>query len=255
MKKILTSNSQLDIVALITARSGSKGIKDKNIKLLNKHPLISYSIIAAKLSRLIKDVFVTTDSIKYAKISKRYGANTPFLRPKAVSLDKSIDKEFFLHFIDWCKNHRNKIPDLIVHLRPTTPLRNFKLIDQAIQNFIGHSEATSLRSCQLTSLTPYKMFFEENYFLKPFLNINSNIEPYNAPRQNFPNTYLPNGYVDIIRPKILKETGMLHGNKILLYLTEKIADIDDVSDLKYAEELLKSKKYLSLIKNLDKVTQ
>lgn len=251
MEKIISLKSKLDIVVLIPARSGSKGIKDKNIYPLKNHPLIAYSIIVAQQSKFIKDIYVTTDSTEYAQISKSYGATIPFLRPKKISQDKSLDIEFFSHFIEWCQIQRKKIPDLIVHLRPSTPLREFILLDEAIQKFIDHKNATSLRSCQITNLTPHKMFFNENGYMKPFLKVNSDSESYNQPRQNFPDTYLPNGYVDIILPTVLLKTGLLHGDKILPYLTPQIADIDDIKDINFAEKLLSEDKYSTLVHNLN----
>jgi len=245
-------NSKLDIVALVPARSGSKGITDKNILPLNGHPLIGYSIVVAKQSKFIKEVYVTTDSEKYSKISLSYGAKIPFLRPYEISKDLSLDKEFFIHFIEWCKKKRGRVPDLIVHLRPSTPLRNYQLVDSAIYKLISHPEATALRSCQKSELTPYKMFYDDSGFMRPFMSDDSYLESYNQPRQVFPNTYLPNGYVDIIRPETLLDTGLLHGNKILLYVTPKTADIDDFKDYEGASVLLKNADYKSLKEALEK---
>jgi CMP-N,N'-diacetyllegionaminic acid synthase len=242
----------LDIIALVPARSNSKGIKDKNILPLGGHPLIAYSIVAAKQSSLINEVYVTTDSQKYGQISESYGATMPFLRPIEISEDISIDKEFFLHFIEWCRSKRKKIPDMIVHLRPTTPLRDFHLIDEAIQRLINNPEASALRSCQNTELTPYKMFFNNSCYIEPCMSDNSYSESYNQPRQVFQKTYLPNGYVDIIRPAILLDTGLLHGDKILLNLTKMTADIDDINDYEVAKQLLNSEEYSSLREALDK---
>jgi CMP-N,N'-diacetyllegionaminic acid synthase len=245
-------NKNLDIVALVPARSGSKGIRDKNILPLGGHPLIGYSIVASKQAKLIKEVYVTTDSEEYGYIASSYGAVVPFLRPAEISNDLSTDKEFFLHFIEWCKNTRKKIPDLIVHLRPSTPLRDFRMIDKAIQKFINNPEASALRSCQHTELTPYKMFFNVSGYMKPCISDNSYLESYNQPRQVFPKTYLPNGYVDIVRPSVLLSTGLLHGNKILLNLTQRTADIDNIDDYEIAKQLLNNEKYLDLKKALDR---
>ncbi len=237
---------KLDIVALIPARSGSKGVKDKNILLLGGHPLIAYATASARQSKLISEAYVTTDSEEYGRIASSYGANVPFLRPVKISNDLSTDKEFFLHFIDWCKEVRKSIPDMIVHLRPTSPLRDYKVIDKAIQRLIDSPEASSLRSCQGTELTPYKMFFENDGYMDPCMNFSSYAESYNMPRQIFPKAYLPNGYVDIIRPEILLDTGLLHGKKILLNLTPKTADIDDINDYDTAKQQLNNEEYLGL---------
>ncbi len=243
---------QKDIIALIPARSGSKGLKDKNILPINGHPLVAYSIVAANQCKLINEVYITTDSEKYSTIAKAYGAVVPFLRPLDISQDMSTDKEFFQHFNEWCKKKRKKIPEMIVQLRPSSPFRDFKLIDTAIQNLIHNPEATALRSCQNTTLTPYKMFFNNSGYMEPCMVDKSYVESYNQPRQIFPNTYLPNGYVDIVRPEVLSNTGLLHGNRILLYLTPPIPDIDAIDDYKTAKQLARRKKYLSLKEALDK---
>ena len=243
---------QLDIVALVPARSGSKGIKDKNILPLDGHPLIGYSIVAGRQSKLIREVFVTTDSKYYSSVSNNYGATVPFLRPAEISGDMSTDKDFFLHFIKWCIEERKKVPDMIIHLRPSTPLRDFRIIDSAIQKFIDNPKASALRSCQNTELTPYKMFFEKDGYMMPFMTDNKYKESYNHPRQVFPKTYLPNGYIDIIRPSVLLGTGLLHGDKTLLNLTPDTADIDDISDYESAKLLLNKKEYSSLKVQIDK---
>ena len=135
---------------------------------------------------------------------------------------------------------------MIVHLRPSTPLRDFRLIDKAIQKFIDSSKASALRSCQNTELTPYKMFFESNGYMEPCMIDAKYKESYNQPRQAFQKTYLPNGYVDIIRPEVLIDTGLLHGDKILLNLTPATADIDDINDYESAKQLLNNREYSSL---------
>jgi CMP-N,N'-diacetyllegionaminic acid synthase len=243
---------QLDIVALIPARSGSKGIKDKNILPLDGHPLIAYSIVAAKQSKLIREVFVTTDSKYYSRVSMNYGATVPFLRPAEISGDMSTDKDFFLHFIKWCIEVRKKVPDMVIHLRPSSPLRDFRIIDGAIQKFIDNPKASALRSCQDTELTPYKMFFEKDGYMKPFMTDNKYKESYNQPRQVFTKAYLPNGYIDIIRPSVLLDTDLLHGDKTLLNITPEIADIDNISDYESAKLLLNRKEYSSLKLQINK---
>ncbi len=230
------------VIALIPARSGSKSVPNKNIAPLGGHPLIAYSIVEALLSELIKDVYVSTDSEEYATIAKGYGAQVPFLRPKELSLDDSTDKEFFQYFFDYLIADGQLLPDLVVHLRPTTPLRHINIIDKAIRIMMEQPIATSLRSMHKTLITPYKLFKKEERYAKPFLD-HPEKEFYNLPRQTFEDTFLPNGYVDIIKPHVYKETGLLHGDKIYLYETAAVADIDINDDYIYAEKLLKKKEF------------
>ena len=151
----------MNIIAVIPARSGSKGVPDKNIKLLAGKPLIAYSIAAAKKSKLINRIIVSTDSKKYADIAKKYGAEVPFIRPKRISTDKSSDISFFKHAINYFNLREGSIPKLFVHLRPTTPLRDPKVIDKAIKTFMK-SDYTALRSCHKMSESSYKTFEIKN---------------------------------------------------------------------------------------------
>lgn len=119
-------------VAIIPARSGSKSIKDKNLAILSGHPLIAYSIAAAVLSKKISRTLVSTDSEEYAKIARKYGAEVPFLRPQEFSTDTSTDRDFMLHAMHWMKENNATPYEFWVHLRPTTPLRDPKHIDEAV---------------------------------------------------------------------------------------------------------------------------
>ena len=124
-----------EVVAIIPARSGSKSVAHKNIKLLSGHPLIAYSIAAAQLSKSIGRIIVSTDSEHYAGIAKKYGAEVPFIRPAKLSEDKSGDREFLEHAMEWMAENEGFQPEYWVHLRPTTPLREPRIIDEAIDFF------------------------------------------------------------------------------------------------------------------------
>jgi N-acylneuraminate cytidylyltransferase len=240
----------MNIVALIPARSGSKAIPKKNIQVVGNHPLIAYSIAAGKISEYIDDVIVTTDSEEIAKISKKYGACVPFLRPASISGDHSTDIEFFNHYLEYLKKNRLIIPDLIIHLRPTTPFREISDVDAAIKYMVDNPEATALRSMVKTNITPFKLFKKNGEFAEPFLDYKGIKEFYNLPRQTFEDTFDPNGVVDIIRLKVLKKTGMLHGTRIKLWEVDKVADIDNHADLEYAKELINDKRFLELFNYL-----
>jgi len=231
-------NNNQNIVAVIPARSGSKEVPDKNIKSLSGVPLLAYSIAAAKLSNKIQRVIVSTDSQHYADIAEKFGAEVPFLRPKELSADDSTDCEFFKHALNWLEDNEGLRPDLMVHLRPTSPTREVSIIDQAIEYMIKNPEATALRSMHKTHLSPYKMFKKNNEYAIPFLTYNGDKEFYNLPRQKFETTYIPNGYVDIIRSSVMLESGLLHGNKIKIWETAKIADIDVIEDYDFTTKIL-----------------
>lgn len=245
----------LKILALIPARGGSKGIPGKNIIDIGGYPAIAYSIAVAKLSRYINRIIVTTDDGKIAGIAKRFGAETPFLRPKAISGDKSLDIEFFIHALDWLKANEGYIPDLIVHIRPTTPFRDFRVIDKAIADIVKDKQATSLRSSEVFDReSPYKMFRRKGRYYDFFgkEDFEKNEEYYNYPRQAFSTAYIPNGYVDIIRPRVLIKTGLLHGKRIKFFLTEKVVELDNLIDVESARRVASDPRYNELINVLKK---
>jgi len=245
------------ILALIPARVGSKGIIKKNIVDLGGHPLLAYAIAVAKLSSHINRVIVTTDSQEFADIAKAYGAEVPFLRPAKYAQDTSQDIEFVQHALDWLKQNEGYIPDLIVHLRPTTPLRDPAIVDKAIEEIIADKKATALRSAHELKYTAYKLFRKKGEYINFFgaEDFEKNEEYYNRARQVLPKTYNCNGYVDIIRPEVLKQTGMLHGLYIRAFITERIPDIDRREELKFAEQLLHDEKFPNLTRFLNKHKQ
>ena len=237
----------MKVVALIPARSGSKSVPNKNIRLLGNHPLVAYSIAAAKLANGIDSVIVSTDSEEYAMIARKYGARAPFLRPPEISGDNSTDNEWIQHVLNWMQNNEGYIPSFLIHLRPTTPLREIKIIENAIRYMMKNATATALRSAHKTHLTPYKMFRLDGEYMKPFLNYEGVKEFYNLPRQIFEDAYIPNGYVDIIRPSVFINTGLLHGDKIKLWETEAVPDIDTIADFNFAENFLYEEKFKNLL--------
>ena len=220
------------LLAIIPARGGSKGILGKNIVPVAGYPLIAYSIIAAQQCKFIKRVIVSTDSPEIAAIACKYGAEVPFLRPSEFSTDTSTDREFLLHAVRWFDTNEGFKPEFWVHLRPTTPLRDPALIDQAVQVIQQNHSATSLRSAHLAAKTPYKWFEmdSQGYFqgIRPF---DTRPEYYNLPRQSFEPVYDPNGYVDVIRASQLLSSQSVHGSAMIGFITAHCYDVDTLEDL------------------------
>ena len=219
-----------DIMALIPARSGSKGLTDKNIKSLNGHPLLAYTIRAACLTKGIDRIIVSTDSKKYAAIAKDYGAEIPFLRPKEISQDNSTDLDYIYHALDWFQSHEGAIPRLLVHLRPTTPLRQPQVIGEAIKAIESNSEATALRSIHEMSESAYKCFETDGKYLTCLCSRSRDIDAKSLARQLFPKTYEPNSYVDILKTDFIIKRGKLHGDKALAFHSPRVIDIDNQED-------------------------
>ena len=247
---------KLNILALIPARGGSKGVPRKNIIKLGEHPLIAYSIVAAKLSKYINRTIVTTDDREIAEVSRKYGAEIPFMRPKILSKDNSLDIDFFKHALAWLKDNENYKPNYIVQLRPTTPLREVAVIDNAIETIMNNIMATSLRSAhECEKIIGYKLFRIENKYIKFFgeEDFKKGEEYYNLPRQVLPETYNPNGYVDVIIPKILDNTNTLHGKHIIPFITPEVPDIDIFKDFANAGRAINLKEFCPLIKELKRI--
>ena len=220
-------------IALIPARSGSKGVKNKNIRQICGHSLLEWSIKAALKSEQVNRVIVSTDSEEYAQLANEAGAEVPFLRPKEISLDYSTDYEFINHALDWLKLNK-EIPELIIHLRPTTPLRDPLIIDKAIKTFKGCKNRTSLRSVHEMSESSYKNFEINNSGeLVPLGFNNMSIDALNNARQVFPKTYMANGYVDVLSVEYIKSTKTIHGDSVLPFLTPSVCEVDSLEDFEY----------------------
>lgn len=236
-----------NVVAIIPARSGSKGVKDKNIRKLQGHTLLEWSIKAAKKTKLIDRVFVSTDSEKYADIGTECGAEVPFLRPSEISKDNSSDFSFISHSIEEFKKI-DLHPQYLVHLRPTTPIRDPNVLDEAISIFQDNKKFNSLRSVHLMSESSYKTLEIKNGILTPLSLLNNDLSNSNAPRQTLPDTYQANGYVDILSTKFILENREIHGKKILPFITKTAYEVDTQEDFDYLEYL--ASKSNELIKKL-----
>jgi CMP-N,N'-diacetyllegionaminic acid synthase len=228
-----------EILAIIPARGGSKSIPRKNLIPVGGKPLIAYSIEQARMSRLVTRAIVSTDDAEIADVARAHGGEVPFLRPAQYAQDMSPDIDVFRHALQWLADHERYRPELVVHLRPTGPVRRVELIDQAITLMLEHTEADSLRSVSAPIQTPYKMWRSEAGYLRPLLTVESVAEPYCMPRQSLPEVWWQNGYVDIIRPRIILELGLMCGHTVLPFVVdEPILEIDYAESLPLVEEAL-----------------
>ncbi len=225
----------MKILCLIPARSGSKGIKNKNILEVNGLPMLVWSIKQAQESKYAKymKIVLSTDSEEYMKIGLEYGAEVPFLRPEEISGDLSTDQEFIEHALNFYQKNSYE-PDFILQLRPTYPTRKVKILDECLELFIKYRDKyDSLRTIVPFEKSPFKMYRIEGNNLKPlFKKVDDIEEPYNQCRQVLPQTYLHNGYIDILNTKIIRK-GTISGEKIYPYIMnkEEIHDIDTIEDL------------------------
>ena len=232
-------------IAIIPARGGSKRIPRKNIKELNGKPLIGYTIENVKKSNLFDKVIVSTDDEEIKNISIAHGAEVPFLRPKTISGDKSNDYEFVNHALDWFSTEEGIIPSYIVQLRPTSPLRDPKLIDKAIREFKKSKRATALRSVHPMSESAYKCFEIDEKYLACLCTRSQDIESKNLSRHLFPKTYEPNSYVDILKTEFIIKTRKIHGDKVLAFHSPRVIDINNQEDFDFVTFQTTQKKDLT----------
>ena len=228
------------ILAIIPARGGSKGIRRKNLQKLSGKPLIAHTIIAAKKTKSINKIIVSTDDKEIEKISKNNGAEVPFLRPKQISKDTSSTIEVIKHALKFLQENQSYVPDIIILLQPTSPLRTSQLITKTI-NTLKKSKATSVITVSKITKHPYASYWLKNDFLKPF---EKNFTKYSR-RQEFPDLFFPTGAVYTFWYDTLKKFNSLHGPKIKpIVVHDEDIDIDNLRDLFFAEMMLKNwKKY------------
>lgn len=224
--------SRPDVLALIPARGGSKGIPRKNVIMVGGRPLIAYSIQHARVSRHITRTVVSTDDEEIARVAREHGAEVPFMRPAEYSQDLSPDIDAFRHALSWLEENEGYRPELVVHLRPTGPIRRVELIDQAIEHMLDHPEADSLRSISWPTQTPYKMWRIENGNLERLLHVDGLPDACSMARQMLPEVFWQNGYVDIIRPRTILDHGMMTGDRVLPFVIN-----DPIYELDYPESI------------------
>jgi YrbI family 3-deoxy-D-manno-octulosonate 8-phosphate phosphatase len=231
----------MNILALIPARGGSKSIPRKNIRPFAGHPLLSYSIAAGMQAKSVTRVIVSTDDDEIAAIANQYGAETPFLRPEELAQDNTTDLPVFLHALDWLLDHEGYQPEIVVQLRPTSPIRPPALVDEAVQLLVDNPEADSVRGVVSSGQNPYKMWhINDQGRMEPLLKLADISEPYNAPRQALPPTYWQTGHIDAIRVAALRQKNSLSGDIILPLVIDPayMVDIDSERDWQRAEWLI-----------------
>ncbi len=228
-----------EILALIPARGGSKGTPRKNIRVVGGKPLLAYSIAQALASRQITRTIVSTDDEEIAQVARSYGAEVPFRRPRRFAGDRSPDIDVFRHALEWLRDHERYACDLVVHLRPTAPVRRVARIDEAIDLMVRRPHAHSLRSVSRAAQSPYKMWRIDNGHLAPLLRIPGVAESHSVPRQQLPAVYWQNGYVDVIRPHVVLTLGRMAGRTIVPFvIDEPVPEFDYDEDLPQLEAAL-----------------
>jgi CMP-N-acetylneuraminic acid synthetase/sugar phosphate isomerase/epimerase len=227
------------VVAVVPARGGSKGIPRKNLRLLGGVPLVVHAVHHAQAAKTVERVIVSTDDEEIANVVMAAGAEVPFLRPPELATDTADDLGVFLHLLEYLKDQEGTVPDLLVQVRATSPIRRPEVIDLAVRKLQAHREADSLRSISPATQTPYKMWVADNRSrLEPVVALPGVLDPYDMPRQRLPDVFIQDGLVDVIRSSSLLAKRSMAGDHILgLLHPEPAIDIDDISDLVHAQQV------------------
>jgi YrbI family 3-deoxy-D-manno-octulosonate 8-phosphate phosphatase len=231
-----------EILALIPARGGSKGIPHKNIRSFAGYPLLAWSIAAGLKAVCVTRVIVSTDDEQIASVAREFSAETPFLRPQQYAQDDSTDLPVFEHALDWLAHNEGYHPDVVVQLRPTSPIRPRDLVDRAVQVLLAHPQADCVRGVVPAGQNPHKMWRLPNGADSPMENllcVEGILEPYNAPRQSLPPVYWQTGHIDAIRSNTIIKKGSLTGDTIypLVIDSRYTVDIDNLQDWARYEQL------------------
>ena len=232
----------MKILTIIPARGGSKGIKLKNLSKINDKPLVAFSIEHSLESKLINRTIVSTDNEEIAKVSEEYGAEIPIFRSKELARDHILDLPVFEHMLTYLKEEENYEPEIVVHLRPTSPYRKAEWVDSAIKLLIENTSADSIRSVSEPSQHPYRVFEIKNKYLFPLMQ-ERHPEPYLLRRQDLPKMYYYNCVIDVTKPTTIFNKKSMTGDKMLPYIMkpEDSIDIDKPMDLEFAKFFLKSR--------------
>lgn len=227
------------ILAIIPARGGSKGIPRKNIKNLNGKPLIAYTIEEAKKSKYIDRIVVSTEDEEIASVSKKFGAEIPYLRPVELAKDDSPTVDCVIHMVNWLKEKEKYVPDYVCLLQCTSPLRTFEDIDGTIKKAIELKDFDGVVSVCESEVNPYWTNIFEGNKLKYFIKEGKGIKR----RQDLPKIYKINGAVYVVRTNELVDNKTLEPECLAGFVMEndKSIDIDSIKDFIMAELMMKSK--------------
>ncbi len=233
----------MEVLAIIPARGGSKGIPRKNIRPFAGYPLIAWSIAAARQARSVTRLIVSTDDAEIAAVAREYGAEVPFLRPAELAQDQTPDWPVFEHALRWLAEREGYRPEIVVQLRPTSPIRPPWCVDEAVHILLEHAEADCVRGVVPAGQNPFKMWRidPQSGRMYPLLTLPGIDEPYNAPRQILPSVFWQTGHIDAIRAHTILEKRSMTGDVIypLLLDARYTVDIDTPADWERYEQVVR----------------
>ncbi|MBL7070831.1 MAG: acylneuraminate cytidylyltransferase family protein [Candidatus Omnitrophica bacterium] len=245
----------MKVLCVIPARGGSKTVPKKNLVEIGGKSLLYYAAECVKNSKVIERTVLSTDSGEIAAQARSLGLEVPFMRSAELATDETTDWPVFNHCMEWLKDNDRYVPDIVVHLRVTSPFafkmhggptgdfsRNWicvkreEIIDGVVNMLAERPELDSVRTVELVRSTPYKMWRMEGGVIKPVIRT-SEKEIYNQPRQKIPPAYLQNGYVDAARYSTIMRKKSMNGETIGGYVLDcdYFVDIDGYADIELGD--------------------
>lgn len=224
------------VLALVPARGGSKGLPRKNVLPLGGHPLVAWSVAAGLQAETVHRVLCSTDDPEIAEAAVRYGAEAPFLRPAELAQDDTLDLPVFQHALAWLERELHWRADIVVQLRPTSPLRFPGQVDEAVRMLLDTPEATGVRTVIPAPANPYKMWLlperGAGHYMRPLVGVPCFEESYNMPRQKLPQAWWHTGTIDVVRADVVR-AGRMSGDRLLPMPADprQAVDIDTEDDL------------------------
>ncbi len=243
---MIKGQTRENVVGVVVARGGSKGLPGKNIRPLRGKPLLAYTLEAARAARRLDRVILSTDAPEIAEVGKKYGAEVPFLRPKRLARDRTNTPPVIEHAVRYLEEHERYRVDIVVTLQPTSPLRRSEHIDAAIKLLLENPRFDSVISVREEVIfSPFWMFRAKGKILVPFVDDGTDYSL--KERQELPKVYQPNGAVYVTRRELLREKGVVFsayaGGRTGFTIMDSVSslDIDSHLDLVVAETLMEGR--------------
>jgi CMP-N,N'-diacetyllegionaminic acid synthase len=240
----------MKVLCLIIARGGSQRVPNKNIRPLAGRPLLAYSIEAARRSRHVDRVVVSTDSDAIAAVAAERGAEVPFRRPAEISLGHSTELQAMEHALGWFRDHESYEPDLVVLLRPTSPFRTTATIDRAIELLMNDPSAHCVRTVKLCSEHPHKMWVmnPDGRRIRSLIPVDQKLpEAHTLSYQLLPTVYIQNASMDVFRPSNVWQLRSTTGTEIIPLIMDELESVDINTEIDFllAESLIAQNKELA----------
>ncbi|MBI2364774.1 MAG: acylneuraminate cytidylyltransferase family protein [Deltaproteobacteria bacterium] len=237
----------MQVLCLIIARGGSQRVPNKNIRPLAGRPLLAYSIEAARRSRYVNRVVVSTDSDAIAEVAQKEGAEVPFRRPAEIAQSHSTELQAMEHALGWFKDHESYEPDFVVLLRPTSPFRTTATIDRAIELLINDSDAHCVRTVRLCSEHPHKMWVMDpgGRRIRSLIPVEQKLpEAHTLSYHLLPTVFVQNASMDVFRATNIWQLRSTTGTEIIPLIQDEFESVDINTEIDFllAETLMTQRK-------------